>query len=196
MLPADVDPMSRCRLPLVKREALDEEGQRQFDVNVDPNGGTLRGLIGPGGIQLHSSHLAALARPVNRYLRFETGFSPYRREVAVLITARECDSAFEWAAHEPEALKQGVPQAVIDVIKFRRPTAGLPAEDALIIALGREIFGTRKVSSQTYAKALAHFGQKGLVDLVSLMGNYAATAALLCAFDMQVDDDATALLPA
>lgn len=196
MLPADVDPVSRCRLPLVKREALDAEGQALFDTNVDPKGGTLRGLIGPGGIQLHSSHLAGLSRPINRYLRFEAGFSPYLREVAVLITARECDSAFEWAAHEPEALKQGVPQAVIDTIKFRRPTAELPETDALIVDLGREMFGQRKVSSATYARALARFGQKGLVDLVSLMGNYAATAALLCAFDMQVDDNTTALLPA
>lgn len=196
MLPADVDPVSRCRLPLVKREALDAEGQRLFDAHVDPNGGTLRGLIGPGGILLHAPRLAALSRPVNRYVRFETGLSAALREVAVLITARECDSAFEWAAHEPEALKEGVSQAVIDAIKFRHPTAGLPEDEALIVDLGREIFGGRKVSPSTYARALKRFGAQGLVNLVSLMGNYAATAALLCAFDMQVDDDATALLPA
>lgn len=196
MLPADVDPVSRCRLPLVKREALDAEGQRLFDAHIDPKGGTLRGLIGPGGILLHSPAFAALSRPVNRYVRFETGLSAALREVAVLITARACDSAFEWAAHEPEALKEGVPQAVVDAIKFRRATVGLPDDEALVIDLGREVFGARKVSPQTYARAHARFGARGLVDLVSLMGNYAATAALLCAFDMQVDDDTTALLPA
>jgi len=36
-----------------------------------------------------------------------------------------------------------------------------------------------------------HFGRRALVDLVALMGNYAATAALLTAFDMQLDPDQT-----
>jgi 4-carboxymuconolactone decarboxylase len=43
------------------------------------------------------------------------------------------------------------------------------------------------VSSETFARALKQFDQRGLVDLVALMGNYAATAALLTAFDMQLD---------
>jgi 4-carboxymuconolactone decarboxylase len=34
-----------------------------------------------------------------------------------------------------------------------------------------------------------------LIDLVSVMGNYAATAALLCAFDMQVHEGDAPLLP-
>ena len=36
-LPADVYPESRSRLPLVKREDLDETGQKAYDAIVDPN---------------------------------------------------------------------------------------------------------------------------------------------------------------
>ena len=43
------------------------------------------------------------------------------------------------------------------------------------------------VCRETFAQALKQFGQRRLVDLVALMGNYAATAALLTAFDMQLD---------
>jgi 4-carboxymuconolactone decarboxylase len=43
------------------------------------------------------------------------------------------------------------------------------------------------VSPRTFARALERFGRRTLVDLVALMGNYAATAALLTAFDMQLD---------
>ena len=75
---------------------------------------------------------------INRYLRFEAGFTPHVREVAILTTAREMDSQFEWVAHEPEALKEGVPQNVIDVIKHRRATAGLDETDATVIELGRQ----------------------------------------------------------
>jgi 4-carboxymuconolactone decarboxylase len=195
MLPADIDPESRCRLPMVKREDLDADGQKIYDIHTDPKGGTIRGLKGPGGLQLHSPRLSHLSRPVNRYLRFEAGFSEHVREVAILITARECDSRFEWAAHEPEALSVGVPQAVIDVIKHRKPTAGLAEADTVIIDLGREMFGKRKVSSETFARALKQFGKRPLIDLVVLMGHYAGTAALLCAFDMQLDEGTTALLP-
>jgi 4-carboxymuconolactone decarboxylase len=39
------------------------------------------------------------------------------------------------------------------------------------------------------------FGSRMLVDLVSVMGNYASTAALLCAFDVQLHPGWEALLP-
>jgi 4-carboxymuconolactone decarboxylase len=188
MLPPDIDPESRCRLPLVKREDLDEDGRKLFDSHTDPKGGTIRGLKGPGGIGLHSPTLSRLTRPVGRYLRFEAPESPRIRETAILITARECDSRFEWAAHEPEALSVGVPQEVIDVIKHKKPTTGLDETDQIVIELGREAIGKRKVSSQTFARALKRFGRKGLVDLVALMGNYASTSILLTVFDMQLDD--------
>ena len=41
------------------------------------------------------------------------------RELAILTTAREMDSQFEWVAHEPEALKEGVEQSVIDVVDLQ-----------------------------------------------------------------------------
>jgi len=195
MTPDDIDPQSGCRLPLPKREDLDEAGKRIYDQATDPKGGTIRGLKGPAGIQLHSPALAALVRPVNRYLRYESGMGGRVRELAILVTARECDSRFEWAAHEPEALKEGLSQAVIDVVKYRKSASGLDAKDAIIIELGRELFRTKRLAAATYARALTQFGARGLVDIVELMGNYAGTALLLAAFDMQLDPGTTALLP-
>ena len=195
MLPKDIDSESRCRLPIVKREELNDIGKRLYDLASDPKGKTIRGLKGPGGLKLHSPKLADIQRPLNDYLRFETEFSPRNREVAILITARSCDSQFEWAAHEGVALKEGAPKATVEAIKHRLPTSGLEEQDAAIIELGREMFVARKVSSETYARVLKIFGTKNLLDLVSLMGNYAATAALLCAFDMQLDEGVEPMLP-
>ena len=50
MYPDDIDPQSGCRLPLPRRDELGPEGRRIYDSLADPNGGTLRGLRGPGGI--------------------------------------------------------------------------------------------------------------------------------------------------
>jgi 4-carboxymuconolactone decarboxylase len=193
--PEDVDPQSGCRLPLPKREELDEAGQRIYDSLADPRGGTIRGLRGPGGILLHSPELSRFTRPLNHYLRREAGLGGRVRELAILTTARELDSQFEWAAHEPEAIAEGISGEIIDIIKHRKDTSGLNEADAIIIELGREIFGARRVTSATFTRSLRQFGRRALVDLVALMSNYAGTAALLTAFDMQLDPGQAPPLP-
>ena len=195
MYPNDVDPISGCRLPLPKREELDEAGQRIYDSLVDPKGETIRGLRGPGGILLHSPELSQYTRPLNHYLRREAGLGGRVRELAILTTARELDSQFEWAAHEPEAIAEGISPEIIDTIKHRRDTSGLDEADAIVIEIGREIFGARKVASATFARSFRQFGRRGLVNLVALMGNYAGTAAMLTAFDMQLDPSQAPPLP-
>lgn len=191
---SDIDPRSGMRLPLPNREDLDEAGRKAYDRGMTP-GATIAGLQGPAGIQLYSPKTAAQSSALNRYLRYEAGFTAHVREVAILITAREMDSQFEWVAHEPEALKEGVPQAVIDVIKYRRSSEGLHETDALIIELGRQLWRDHKVKSETFARLKAIFGPNRLVELVMLMGNYAGTAALLTAVDMQLHAGKKPLLP-
>jgi len=117
------------------------------------------------------------------------------REIAILTTARETDSQFEWVAHEPEALQAGVEQGVIDTIKFRHSTVGLDATAATVIEFGRQIWRDHKVSSELFARAKSLFGPNKLIDLVLLMGNYAGTAALLTAVDMQLHEGKKPLLP-
>jgi 4-carboxymuconolactone decarboxylase len=114
-MPSDIDPQSGFRLPLPKREDLDETGKKTYDRGTTP-GATIAGLQGPAGIQLYSSRTAPHLTAINRYLRFEAGLPPRMREIAILATAREMNSQFEWVAHEPEALKEGVEQSVVDVI--------------------------------------------------------------------------------
>lgn len=193
MKPGDIDPDSGCRLPFPQREELSEEGKRIYDYHVDPKGGSLAGLKGPGGVRLHSPQLSEYLRPVGRYLRHEAGLDPKIREIAILITAREMDAPFEWAAHTREGRRVGVPEEIIDAIANRKPLDGLPETEAAVIQLGREALGHHKVTPETYAKAYGIFGARKLVDLVSLMGNYASTATILAVFANQPDDDAPKL---
>jgi 4-carboxymuconolactone decarboxylase len=191
MNPADIDPQSGSRIPLVRREDLDTDGQKSFDFYT--SAATLRGLHGPAGIWLHSPKLAELYQPLGTYLRHGTGLSEPVREVCILAVARECDNAFEWAAHEPEALRVGVPQGIIDAIRLRAPDIDAPF--GTIVELIREAFTARTVNATTYNAAVSLFGVRLLIDLVSLAGMYAGTAALLTVFDMQLDAGETHLLP-
>lgn len=189
-LPEDVHPESRSRLPPAKREELDEDGKKAYDAIVS-NPRLLAGLRGPAGIRLYSPKSGG----GNQYLRFDTALGRRLSELAILVTARELDQQFEWTMHEPEALKQGLEQSIIDVVKFRKPLTGLREKESAIIQLGREVFGKHKVIPETFARAKNLLGAKTMIDLASLMGDFASTAVLLTTFDQQIQPDQETLLP-
>ncbi len=188
-LPSDVHPETGNRFPKVKREDLDDLGKGLFDA-MPPN---FRG--GPSSIRLYSPQVARALRTQNDYLRIESGMDPQIKELAILITVRELDSQYVWTSHEPQARSAGVSQEAIDAIKYRRPLTGLTEKESIIIQLGRGAVGDHKVRSETFDRALELLGQQGLVNVVALMGNYAANAILLNTFDQQMNPGVTPRLP-
>jgi 4-carboxymuconolactone decarboxylase len=193
--PPDIQPATGCRLPLPERDALDDAGKETYDRLANFQDGALMGLRGPSAMSLHSPEVSKYSGPLNNYLRFNAGFSGEIRELAILVAAREMDSRFEWAAHESEALKEGVPQATIDVIKYRKPATGLPDEHALIIEFGRQALREHKVSPEIFAQLNSVFSPKGIVDLAYLLGNYVSLAVFLATIDAQVPDNNRSELP-
>jgi len=151
--------------------------------------------FGPGAIRQYSPPVAESMTAVNDYLRRKSGLDNRLVELAILVTAREMDCVYVWTAHEPAAQKAGLRQEVIDVVKYRRPLTKLAEQDAVVVQLGREAFGKHKVSSDTFARAEKQFGKQQLVNLVALMGDYAATTLLLDVADQHVRPKDTALLP-
>ena len=115
-------------------------------------------------------------------------------ELAILATAREHDQPYEWSLHEMEAIAVGLDPAVIDVVRHRKPLAGVGDKETTIVELAREI-AAHRVTSETYSRALTTFGEPVLVDVVSLMGNYAATATRLSAINQQLPPGWKQFLP-
>jgi hypothetical protein len=58
------------------------------------------------------------------------------------------------------------------------------------------VFSAHHVSAGTYARALKIFGERDLVDLVTLMAQHAGDAVLLAAFDQQLPPGQQPRLPA
>ena len=144
------------------------------------------GVQGVAAIRLHASGvdvrwLSPLGRPLT--------------ELAILTSAREHDQPYEWSLHEVEALAVGLDPRVIDIVRHRRAIAGVAAKPAMVIEVGRELFGKHSLSPATYARALETFGTPDLVDLVSLMANYAATGTRLTAVNQQMPAGWTQFLP-
>ena len=199
--PADIDPESGNRLPLPKREDMNDADRKIFDDIMARQRGGLpdRGKERPQP-QLYSPGVSKGLAEAHHYLKYETGLGNRLTAVAVLTTARELTNQFEWTQWEGHARDpkdaQYVEPNVIDAIKYCRPVTGLDAKDAAIITLGREMLGARKVSSQTFAEVLRLFGPRSTVDLTELMALYAATAYGLVVFDQQLWAGQKPLLPA
>jgi 4-carboxymuconolactone decarboxylase len=191
--PDDIDANSGFRLPLLKREDLDEGGQRRYDRAV--GGHNIAGLQGPTGIMLYSPKASEAQGMLTRYLRQESGITPRVREIVLLVVARCLDQQFEWTAHEPEALKAGVPRETIEAIKHDGAIAPLEPTDALVVELGRAVLRDHKVLSDLFARAKSEFGPKMLIEIVLMMGSHSMTAAILTAFDMQLHEGVEPLLP-
>jgi 4-carboxymuconolactone decarboxylase len=187
--PADVHPETGNRFPVMKREALDDAGKKLYDARGVADG------FGPGAIRLYSPPVAAAMTNVNDYLRRKSGLEPRLVELAILVTAREMDCAYVWTAHEPAALKAGLSPQIIDTVRYRRPIGTLGEREGVIVQLGRDSITRHKVASDTFARAVKLFGHQGVVNILSLMGDYAATTILLNAADQHVRPRDKSLLP-
>jgi len=192
-LPADIDPVSQSRVPVVERSSLDAEGQRVYDLVVGRDRTTP--LLGPGGVSVYSAGVAEPMHHLNTYLRQHGVVGPALTEVAILVAAWEIEQAYEWAAHEPAARRFGVPDAVIDAIKYDRDVAGLPAKESTIIRFGREIMRDHSLSSETWAEAVEHFGRQGTIEIADVMGDYVLAGIILHAVDQRIPADREDTLP-
>ena len=193
--PEDIIADSGCRLPLADRDSLDDDGKQRYDRISAGKDGALAGLRGPTGLSFHSPEAAKPGQALNMYLRFEAEIPAPTREVAILTVAREMDCAFEWAAHEPQALKDGVPQSVIDTIKQRGPIGDIADSFATLIEFGREVLSNHRVTPETFARLRSEYSNKQIMDLILLLGNYTSLAVLLLAVDQQLPPGDQAALP-
>jgi 4-carboxymuconolactone decarboxylase len=190
-LPSDIHPESLSRLPPLQRDSLDAEGQRIWDQIA---GGRGMPKTGPAPVSMYSPGAAAPIQALNQYLR-KTVVGPRYFELSALLAAREFDQQYEWSGHEPAALRAGLEQSVIDVVKFNKDVGGLSEKDATVIRLARALFRDHKVSSELWAKTVEFFGRQGAIEIVATMGDYAMAGFMLTAVNQQLPPDRKALLP-
>ncbi|MFZ9530121.1 MAG: carboxymuconolactone decarboxylase family protein, partial [Burkholderiales bacterium] len=100
-------------------------------------------------------------------------------ELAILVTARNWTSQYEWVAHHKLALEGGLNPAIAeDIAQGRRP-AGMDADETLVYEFSSELQQTQGVSDAMYARAVARFGERGVVDLISVNGFYVLVSMCL-----------------
>ena len=190
--PADIHPESLSRLPPLTRDQLDPEGQKIWDYLVGVNGTMPK--TGPPPVTIYSPKSAEPIQALNQYLR-RSVVGPRYFELSALVASREFDQQYEWSGHEPAAVRAGLEQSIIDVVKYNRELSGVPEKDATVIRLGRALFRDHRVSPDLWAKAVEHFGRQGAIEVTTIMSDYAMVGFLLTAVDQQLPPDRKPLLP-
>jgi len=188
-LPKDIYPDSMGRLPLIKRDQLDENGKQVWDRMVARGNGQFKnGFTGPWNMRMYSPRVNEETYDLRYYLGHETKtLGSSLAELVILVAAREVSgvgNVFEFTNHEPGTAKLGLSQQVVDIVKYRKPPVGIDEKQACIIQYGRELIGPTPVTPETFAHARKLFGDQGVAELTELLGQYVAMAMVNKAFDM------------
>jgi 4-carboxymuconolactone decarboxylase len=198
-LPADIYPDSRERLPLPRREDMDDFGKAVYDRVATP--ATERAGRSAASVKLWDPRYADPVEKAYHYLKFDDGLGDRLTQIAVLTTAREMRNEYEWTQWESISWEPTQPAyvdpVVVDIIKNEKPVTGLDPKVAAIITFARELVGNRNhVSPEAFHAILTNFGPRLTMDIVALIGLYMAAGAEITAFDLQLKPGQKPLLPA
>jgi len=164
------------RLPPIPPDALTDAQKKAI---ADFTAARNAELTGPFIPLLRSPELLTRTRAMGDYLRFRSALPPRLSEFLILLTARRWTQHYEWSVHEPIARQAGVDAAVVSAIaEGRRPPQMADDEEALYM-LWDEIQRNQSVSDATYARAVAAFGEPGVVDALGITGYYTLLAMVL-----------------
>lgn len=129
-------------------------------------------MNGPYNVLLRSPEMGDLAQQFGAYTRFDSSIPHKLNELAILMTARFWNAQYEWYAHHKYGLEAGLSPALIDAVAGGRRPPSLQPDEQAVYDFCRELLETRQVSDPVFAAVKARFGERGVVDLIGVMGYY------------------------
>lgn len=136
-------------------------------------------LGGPFNVLLRSPEMGDKLQELGATMRFLDSIPAALRELAIIVTARHWSSEYEWQAHSRAALQSGLDPSVVDAIRDGRRPKALGRAEAAVYDFSTELLTTHEISDATFAAARDVLGERGLVDLMALMGYYQTVAMML-----------------
>lgn len=164
------------RMPPLAREQMDEAQRAAADELI---AGPRKAVRGPFIPMLRSPLLMQRLQKVGEYLRFDSALPTRLNEFATLIVARAWSQQFEWIVHAQAAAKAGTSAASIAALREGRRPTDMSDDEALVHDLVTELLAQRGWCDASYARAVARFGERGVVDLAALVGYFATVCGVL-----------------
>ena len=161
------------RLPALPPEEW-SEAQKEAAAEFAALRGT--SVFGPFVPLLRSPELLKAANRMGLHLRYHSTLPLRVNEFVILLIAREWSQPIEWHIHHPIALKAGLdPATAAAVAEGHRPER-MEEDEAIAWDFVAELHRTKGVSDATYARAVAAFGEEGVIELAGLCGYYGLLA--------------------
>lgn len=164
------------RMPPIPLERMTPEQRRVAEAIIQ---GPRGGLYGPFIPLLRSPELMDAAQHMGAYLRYHSAIGDKLSELVILLVSRRWTQQVEWAIHEPIALQAGIAPEVVTALADGRRPPGMTEDEELVYDFSTELEATRSVSDETYRRAVARFGEQGVIDLVGVAGYYTLLAMIL-----------------
>jgi 4-carboxymuconolactone decarboxylase len=172
-------PQPKLRGDRFKPLTYDEMTPEQKTLTDHIMNGPRHGMDGPFNALLRSPDVGELAQQLGLQFRFHSSLPTKLNEFAIILMARLWTVQFEFAAHHRLALAAGLSPAIADaVIAGKRPASMAPDEEA-IYNFCTELVSKKEVSDATFNAVKSKFGERGVVDLVGVMGYYHMVSMLL-----------------
>ena len=144
---------------------------------------------------IRNPDLAPRLTALSEYLRWHTSLPPRLSELAILITARQWTAQYEWFRHYPLALKGGLdPKVAADVAAGKRPD-NMSDDEAALYDLTTALYRDKKVSEPVYKAALDKFGERGIMDIIGIVGYYDLVSMTLITMQAGAPNDSVPPLP-
>lgn len=168
--------MKADRMPPLAEAAMTEaQKESARALAAGPRGG----VKGPFIPLLRSPELMDRLQKVGEYLRFHSALEARVSELTTLVVSRRWTQQFEWAVHVPLALKAGVAdETIAGLAEGRRPT-GMARDEALAYDFCDELWRNKGVCDATYRAAVEAFGERGVIDLLGLVGYFVTVSMVM-----------------
>ena len=164
------------RMPPLARDTMDDIQRAAADELI---AGPRKGVKGPFIPLMRSPRLLAPLQKAGEYLRFDSALPRRVSEFATLVVSRQWTQQFEWFTHVPLALQEGTSVETIEALRVGcRPTA-MSAEEAFVYDFIVELTTHRGVGDATYTECVERFGERGVIDLVGLIGYFTTVSMVL-----------------
>jgi 4-carboxymuconolactone decarboxylase len=178
--------------PLAENKMSPEQKQAAAEITAGPRGE----VKGPFVSLLRSPEFMRRVQKVGEYIRFVCPIDKRLNEFAAIIAARHWNQQFEWWAHYRQAVEAGLDRKIADAVgEGRRPT-GMAEDEEIVYDLLTEVLHNKGASEATYARAVAKFGEQGLIDIIGIAGYYALLAMIMNVTRTAVPDGPPLPLPA
>jgi 4-carboxymuconolactone decarboxylase len=141
--------------------------------------GPRAGADGPFNALLRSPEIGDLAQQFGASVRFNSSVPRKLNELAIIITARYWTAQYEWQAHHRAALQAGLSPIIADAIAQGQRPMGMQKDEEAVYNFCWELLNTKQVSDATYKAAKDTVSERGVVDLIGVMGWYQTVSMLL-----------------